>query len=675
MSIRSRHRSRIAALVAVLAIVATSATTAVSPARAAEPGGPPADDQVLIRYAPGTSTAERRAITRGLGVTPVRASPDGRSEVVDAGGRATATIRREIRDDPRVVAVAPNERRELAEDAASEPAIGELWGLHNTGQRLVGTLAQTGVPDVDIDGLQALLAGIGDPGVVVAVIDDGVDFGHPDLAARAWTNPGEAGAKATNGIDDDGNGYVDDVHGWDFCNDDNTLHDPEADGHGTHVAGTIAASLDGAGVVGVAPGISVMALKFIDDSWDCGRDDMAVRAIDYAASFGVRIINASWGGPRPSAVLDAAIAESGALLVAAAGNSGADLDRTGGVRFYPASSTLPNVIAVGAIDQRGARASFSNFGATSVDIVAPGTNVLSTYPAYAGCPSPCYAWSAGTSMAAPHVSGVAALVGSHRPTLLADPLVLRGRLLATGRPLAAAAATTSSGRLVNALRAIDAVKPQVKAPDRYAVPVNTIVGTRSVPIRVRWPAATDDLTGVASYAVRRSGPEGWTATRTLTGTSLTSTLRTGASYRFRLRATDRAGNVGGPVDGPTVTAKLFGDGTSLATYGAGWKTTASSGATGRALHTSTRSGAWMSFTFTGRSVALVAPKGASRGSVKIYVDGVYDSTVSLYRSSPISRVVVFSKAWTTRAAHTIRLVVVGTKGHPRVDVDGFIVVR
>ena len=156
-----------------------------------------------------------------------------------------------------------------------------------------------GSPDADIDARQALGITTGDPATVVAVIDDGVDFSHPDLAGRAWTNPGESGdGRETNGIDDDGNGYIDDVHGWDFCHDDNTVHDPDQDFHGTHVAGTIAASLNGVGVVGVAPNVSIMALKFISDDMpkDCGLDSQAIAAIAYAKSFGVHIANASWGG-------------------------------------------------------------------------------------------------------------------------------------------------------------------------------------------------------------------------------------------------------------------------------------------------------------------------------------------------------------------------------------------
>ena len=170
--------------------------------------------------------------------------------------------------------------------------------MENTGQQLFGGVAGTnGKPDVDLDAGSALAVTTGDPSVVVAVIDDGIDFSHPDLAAQAWTNPGESGGgKETDGIDNDGNGYIDDVHGWDFCHDDNTVHDVNDDFHGTHVAGTIAASLDGQGVVGVAPSVKLMALKFLGDDDACGFDSQAIEAIAYAKHFGVRIANNSWSG-------------------------------------------------------------------------------------------------------------------------------------------------------------------------------------------------------------------------------------------------------------------------------------------------------------------------------------------------------------------------------------------
>ena len=615
------------------------------------PAATTVEDEILIRYRPGTSSAERAEVAHAEGLTPVSTSPNGQTQVVTANGRAMVTVRRNLRDDPRVVAVAPNHQRELAVDPTGEPSFGSEWALDNTGQTLVGTSSTTGVAGVDIDGRQAIASGVGDPAVVVAVIDDGVDFSHPDLADRAWTNPGEAGAKASNGIDDDHNGYIDDVHGWDFCNDDNTLHDAGADGHGTHVAGTIAASLNGVGTVGVAPGIKIMALKFIDDGRACGTDDLAVAAIDYAASFGVPIINASWGGSEPSSVPDAAIAGSKALFVAAAGNSGANLDLVGGVKFYPASSTLANILAVAAVDQSGKLASFSNYGATTVDLGAPGTNILSTYPADSDCPSPCYAWSAGTSMAAPHVSGVAALAASHQASLRSDAVSLRARLVASGRALTSLAGRTTSGRMVNALRAIDVTPPKVSAADRYGFATGSVIGARSITTIVRWPPATDTTTGIAGYQVRRHGPDGWTDVgRNVTGITVRSSLRYGSSYQFRLRATDGAGNVGGPADGPLVTPSLHSDSSTLAHYGPGWAKATSRAATGGSLHTSSQAGASMTFAFSGRSVALVAPKGPSRGKAKVYVDGVYDSTIDLYRSSGPG------------AGHRVRAVVAGQGG-------------
>src|SRR5215216_546353 len=164
-----------------------------------------------------------------------------------------------------------------------EPRFGELWGLNNTGQN-------GGTPNVDINGLEASAITIGDPNLVVAVIDDGVDFSHPDLAERAWTNPGEV---PNNGDDDDNNGYVDDVNGWDFHHNDATVHDVH-DNHGTHVAGTIAASVNGEGVVGVAPNVEIMALKFLGPRG--GAVSNAIKAIEYAKSKGAKISNNSWSG-------------------------------------------------------------------------------------------------------------------------------------------------------------------------------------------------------------------------------------------------------------------------------------------------------------------------------------------------------------------------------------------
>jgi subtilisin family serine protease len=663
-----------------LAVALLLATALPTGAAAADPivpprGGPSVSphpsDELIVRYRVDTSPAERRGIARGLGLTTVRSSADARTQLVVGVGRSRSTVRRLLLDDPRVIAVASNDRRELADDVSAEPFFPYEWGLYNNGQTIDGERLQAGIPDIDIDGLEALRLTQGSDDIVVAVVDDGVDFSHPELADRAWTNPGEAGPLATNGIDDDGNGHVDDVHGWDFCNDDATLHDANEDGHGTHVAGTIAGSLDGSGMLGVAPGVRIMAVKFIDNSKACGQDDMAIAAIDYAASFGVPIINASWGGYTPNAVLDLAIAESHALVVAAAGNEGIDMDA--GPRFYPAASSLGNVLSVAAIDQRGRLAAFSNWGARTVDVGAPGTNVLSAHPAVSGCPAPCYAWMAGTSMATPHVSGVAALVASTLGTPSAS--VLKSRILGRGMALASLRGRTVSGRLVNAWRSVDVTGPTALPVERHAIDVGTILGS-TISTTVSWPAANDP-SGVANYVLKRRIGSGGPTTLAdgITARSRRSAVPIGSTVRFGVAGRDRLGNVGLTAYGPSVLAGTYQDGTSVATYAGRWSTISSSSASNGRFHRTTRAGASVEFRTVARSIGIVGRKGPANGKANVYVDGVYIRTIDLHRSSTQSRVVVFSHAWPTSGSHRVTVVAIGTAGHPGVDIDAFAVLR
>jgi len=273
------------------------------------------------------------------------------------------------------------------EGYSDERRFGELWGLHNTGQLINGS---TGTADVDINAPEASAITQGGKNLVIAVIDDGVDFSHPELKDRAWKNPDEE----MNGKDDDENGLTDDVNGWDFHNQDKTVHDA-SDYHGTHVSGTIAASANGEGIVGVAPNVQIMALKFIGPRG--GATSNAIRAIQYAVdpnkdgdkSDGAQISNNSWGcggtGCYNQALKDA-IDASGMLFVASAGNSGVNND-TSSSAGYPASYNSPNILSVAAVDNRGSLAGFSNYGATSVDIAAPGTSVLSSIPDRGDLPS------------------------------------------------------------------------------------------------------------------------------------------------------------------------------------------------------------------------------------------------------------------------------------------------
>ena len=314
---------------------------------------------------------------------------------------------------------------------------GLQWALHNTGQSIGGDF---GSNDADIDGVEAWNVSTGDPNYVVAIIDTGTQYTHPDLAANMWTNPGEI---AGNGIDDDLNGYVDDVRGWDFFDHDNDPDDPS--GHGTHTAGTVGAVGDnGIGVAGVNWRCKLMPLRFLGPSGGYTSD--AVLAVQYAAQKGVRVSNNSWGGGGFSQSLYDAIdaaKSAGHLFCAAAGNYGANNDAS---PFYPASYALDNVISVAATDNDDARASFSNYGVASVDLGAPGVSIASTYPGGG------YVYMSGTSMATPHVAGVAALVGAQNPGW--TYLQVRNRLLSTVRPTASMTGVTASGGILNAAAAL-----------------------------------------------------------------------------------------------------------------------------------------------------------------------------------------------------------------------------
>jgi len=304
---------------------------------------------------------------------------------------------------------------------ANDASFPQLWGLNNTGQ-------SGGLADADIDAPEAWDVTTGSRNVVVAVIDTGIDYTHPDLAANAWRNPGEV---AGDRIDNDGNGFVDDVYGWDFANNDANPMDDE--GHGTHVAGTIGAVGDnGTGVVGVNWQVSIMALKFLGANGS-GTTSAAVAAVNYATrmrrDFGVNVVatNNSWGGGGFSAALRDAIAaggDAGILFVAAAGNDAANTDVA---PEYPASYAGTAVMSVAATDRSNRLSSFSNFGATSVDLGAPGSSILSTVPGGG------YATYSGTSMAAPHVTGVAALLLSADPAQSAA--ALRERLITHAVPV------------------------------------------------------------------------------------------------------------------------------------------------------------------------------------------------------------------------------------------------
>jgi subtilisin family serine protease/sugar lactone lactonase YvrE len=322
-----------------------------------------------------------------------------------------------------------------------------LWGLHNTGQG--GALA-----DADIDAPEAWNLTTGNQDVVVAVIDTGVQYTHPDLAANMWSNPGEIDG---NGVDDDGNGYVDDARGWNFHGDSSNPDDDHF--HGTHCAGTVGAIGDnGTGVAGVCWQVKIMPLKFLSASGG-GYTSDAIDAIHYARVMQARIMSNSWGGGGYSQALKDAItaaSDAGILFVAAAGNDGKSNDMS---PSYPAGYDCPNIISVAASDDRDELAGFSNYGSSTVHIAAPGVGIHSTFPttvtpemAAYGLPAS-YARISGTSMATPHVSGVAALALAQDPGLTMAQL--RARLLNRADTVTRFVGKVQGARRLNAFHVVN----------------------------------------------------------------------------------------------------------------------------------------------------------------------------------------------------------------------------
>ncbi|MCL0068911.1 S8 family serine peptidase [Thermodesulfovibrionales bacterium] len=299
-------------------------------------------------------------------------------------GQTVKEALRQYRRNPLVAHAQPNylyRMQTIPQKFPNDPRFitEELWGLHNTGQAVGGV---SGIYDADIDAPEAwgITTGLSD--VIIAVIDTGVNYNHPELDGNMWTNPAEL--TGVTGVDDDENGFIDDIRGWDFFDNDN---DPmDFCGHGTHVAGTIAAQGNNlAGITGVMWEAQIMALKISGVKAFAATSDI-VQAINYAVAEGAHIINASWGGyvgtDAPGDALRDAIEDAGTagvLFVAAAGNDGTCNDAT---PFFPASYSLDNIISVAATNQHDNLTPWSNYGATSVDVAAPGVSVLSTIPTF-----------------------------------------------------------------------------------------------------------------------------------------------------------------------------------------------------------------------------------------------------------------------------------------------------
>jgi thermitase len=412
--------------------------------------------EVLVRFRPGTTLERVKEIALHQHdlVEDRIESVNGLFVIEDEDGLGADAVVNEYKLLPDVEYVEPNYTISLDPEPAgyippsylnrtaagpNDPMFGEQWSLENTGQR-------GGQAKADISALDAWEKTKGSDKVVVAVLDSGVDYTHPDLIKNMWTRPANMNRYA-----DDELGTIDDAHGFDAIND---TGDPmDENGHGTHCAGIIGAEGDNnEGIAGVNWKVEIMPLKFMNANGSGSTKD-AIKAINYVierkrAGVPVRVINASWGSTMKSKALEDAIREAGdegILFVAAAGNSSADSDRT---PHYPAGYNLPNVIAVAALNRNDELASFSNYGAKSVHVAAPGAEILSTW--LGGT----FEEHSGTSMATPEVVGVAALVLSLDPDISIKEL--RQRLMNATDPLPALKGKVVSGGRINAALAVGA---------------------------------------------------------------------------------------------------------------------------------------------------------------------------------------------------------------------------
>lgn len=409
-------------------------------------------DEVIVKFTEGTEEdTKRKAFDRVGGsvfedIYTRAMARAGRTEGIKVVkiNKNVADAIKELESMPGVEYAEPNYvYKHMA--IATDPYFtnGSLWGMYGAGTIPANQYGSNAAA--------AWAAGnTGSAGVYVGIIDEGVQFTHTDLNGQVWTNPYDL----ADGVDNDGNGYKDDIRGWDFAGNNNSIYDGgnrgSADDHGTHVAGTIGGKANTTGVVGVNWNVTLISAKFLGSNG--GTTANAVKAVDYLTNLknskGLNIVasNNSWGGGGFSQALFDAISRANTaniMFIAAAGNSGTDNDVTAS---YPANYNLPNVISVAAIDKLGALASFSQFGAATVDIGAPGVGVWSTTAFNT------YSSYNGTSMATPHVTGAVALYASTHPG--ATVAQMRNAILNSAVPTASLATKTVTGGRLDANAAL-----------------------------------------------------------------------------------------------------------------------------------------------------------------------------------------------------------------------------
>jgi subtilisin family serine protease len=508
---------------------------------------------VLVKFRPSVTRAEARSSLAARGARSVqRINTFGIDVVKLPRGLSVSRAVALFKSDRRVETVEPDFYRYF--DALPNDTFAQhLWPLENTGQDHFFSGGGTGnvvsgTADADMDVTEAWGTETGQATTIVAVVDSGVDVAHPDLDGSLWTNPLDP---TDNNFDDDNNGKEDDTHGWNFAGpiageDDDLLPDPSLEGfdHGTHVAGIIAAERNNTtGVAGVCPGCRVMALRFMGEGGNMLLSD-EIQAIAYAKTHGAQIINASFGGVNWSGLEREAIRTSGLLFVAAASNDSLDNDmklfsgNTPVSPSYPAAYDLANILTVAAtndLDEYGystacvldgntrSTCAFTNWGRDSVDVAAPGVDVLSTVPVGTGDVGGDYEEFDGTSMATPNVAGVAGLVKSEHSTYTTAQLknaIMRSVDHPAGLDLMPTIifanrrqgifTRTNDGR-VNANTALSASTAALPKTDGNVGGAVAMLGTKNG--AVAWPSDVNDVykrkfTKNVRYRVRLDGPRG-----------------------------------------------------------------------------------------------------------------------------------------------------------------------
>lgn len=413
-------------------------------------------DQLIVQFRAGATQADKVRAMRRVNGEHSQSLVRGNRRVDTGGDLELVTVRgqaslmdaiRTLQADGAVTFAEPNWvlQHQLNPNDTYFTG-GQLWGHYSA--------TSTPANQYGSRAADAWNTGTSCSNVVVGIIDEGYMYSHPDLAANAFKNPGDS---TFDGVDNDGNGYVDDVYGWDFDGGNNSVFDGAGDDHGTHVAGTIGAvGNNGVGVAGMCWSVKLMSAKFLGSQG--GSTANAILAVDYFTDLkldqGLNIVatNNSWGGGGFSQGLLDAINRAAAadiLFVAAAGNSGANNDTTAS---YPSNYNAPNVLAVAALTNTGALASYSQYGATTVDIGAPGSAIMSTVPTTSGRGKkativPGYASYSGTSMATPHVTGAAALYAQRHPG--SSAVDIKNAIMTSATPTPSLSGKTVTGGRLN----------------------------------------------------------------------------------------------------------------------------------------------------------------------------------------------------------------------------------